>query len=180
MNGSVKQSDTEQQTNTASPSALPADHVTMLGISIADISRLGGIWPPVGTTPRTVTETVCRSAPNAICSTKDGNGISVDDLTNMNPAELRRLCERQDASERMEWKNSGKCFTVTVPLQNARFIESLPSLSDRQKSQLIHELREKRRRMLYAAGNHAEDRRKIGQRLYILTGHTGYLHGYDT
>ena len=180
MNGSVKQSDTGQQTKQGSPSALPADHVTMLGICIADILQAGGTWPPVGTTPRTDTETVCPNAPSVICSTKGGNGISVDDLTSMSPAALRKLCERHNASERMQWKNSGKCFTVTVPLQNARFIESLPSLSDRQKSQLIHELREKRRRMLYVEGNHAENRRKIGQRLYILTGHTGYLHGYDT
>ena len=71
MNGSVKQCDTKQQTTKDLPSAGRADHVTMLGISIADILRQGGIWPPVGTTERTDTATVCPSVPNVICSTKE-------------------------------------------------------------------------------------------------------------
>ena len=177
MNGLAKQSDTGQQTNTGSPSALPADHVTMLGISIADILQAGGTWPPVGTTPRTATVTACHNVPSVICSTKGGNGILVDDLTSMNPAELRRLCERHSASERMNWKNSGKCYSVTVPSDNVKWIANLPSLSDRQKQKLIHDLRNKRRRMLHAANSSTTQRNKVNQQLYILTGHKAYLGG---
>ena len=180
MNGSVKQCDTKQQTTKDLPSAGRAEHVTMLGISIADILRQGGTWPPVGTTERTDSATACPSVPNVICSTKDGNGISVDDLTSLSPAELRRLCERHNASERMNWKNLGKCFTVTVPLQNEKWIKSLPSLSDRQKQKLIHDLRNQRRRMLHAEKSSTTQRIKIGQQLYILTGHTAYLNGNHT
>jgi hypothetical protein len=177
MNGLVKQSDTGQQIAKDMPSALPAEHVTMLGISIADILQAGGTWPPVGTIPRTATGTVCPSAPSVICSTKDGNGISVDDLTSMSPAALRRLCERHNASERMNWKNSGKCYSVTVPSDNVKWIASLPSLSDRQKQKLIHDLRNKRRRMLHAANSSTTQRAKVNQQLYILTGHKAYLGG---
>lgn len=180
MKHSVKPSDTEQQTKTDSPSAGHAAHVTMLGISIADILQAGGTWPPVGTTPTTRTATVCPSAPSVICSTKEGSGVSVNDLTSMSPAALKKLCEQHNASERMQWKNLGKCYSVTLPLYNDKFIERLPSLSDRQKQQMIHDLRNQRRRMLHAEENSAQRRKKIGQQLYMLTGHKAYLYGYDT
>jgi len=170
-------SDTEQQTKPDSQSAGHAQHVTMLGISIADILRAGGTWPPVGTTPTTVTEMHCHSAPDVICTTKAGNGVSVNDLTSMSPAALKRLCEQHNASERMKWKNLGKCWTVTVPVYNEKFIERLPSLTDRQKQQMIYDLRNKRRRMLHAANSSTSQRAKVNQQLYILTGHEAYLSG---
>ena len=173
-------SDTAQQTKPDSPSAGHAQHVTMLGICIADILRLGGTWPPVGTTPTTVTEMHYPSVPDVICTTKDGNGVSVNDLTSMSPAALKKLCEQHNASERMKWENSGKCLTLTVPVYNKKFLERLPYLSDRQKQQMIHDLRNKRRRMLHAANNNAEMRKKVGQQLYMLTGHKAYLYGDDT
>lgn len=171
---------TEQQTKLDSPNAGHAAHVTMLGICIADILQAGGTWPPVGTTPTTVTATPFRSAPDVICTTKADSGVSVNDLTSMSPAALKRLCEQHNASERMKWKNSGKCYSVTVPVYNDKFIERLPSLSDRQKQQMIHDLRNKRRRMLHAANSSATMRAKVGQQLYILTGHKAYLYGNDT
>jgi len=45
-----------------------ADELTILGISTADILRLGGTWPPVGT--KTTSD---RSASPAICTTKDSS-----------------------------------------------------------------------------------------------------------
>ena len=180
MKHSANTSDTEQQTKPDSQSAGHAQHVTMLGICIADILRLGGTWPPVGTTPTTVTAMHYPSAPDVICTTKEGNGVSVNDLTSMSPAALKKLCEQHNASERMKWKNSGKCWTVTVPVYNEKFIERLPSLTDRQKQKMIHELRNKRRRMLHADDNNATMRKKIGQQLYMLTGHRAYIYGDDT
>ena len=180
MKHSANISDTAQQTKPDLQSAGHAQHVTMLGICIADILRLGGTWPPVGTTPTTRTATVCRSVPDVICTTKEGNGVSVNDLTSMSPAALKKLCEQHNASERMKWKNSGKCLTLTVPVYNKKFLERLPYLSDRQKQQMIHDLRNKRRRMLHAANNNAEMRKKVGQQLYMLTGHKAYLYGEDT
>ena len=180
MKHSVSISDTEQQTQPVTPSAGRAEHVTMLGICIADILRQGGTWPPVGTTPTTVTAMPYRSAPDVTCTTKGDSGVSVNDLTSMSPAALKRLCEQHNASERMQWKNSGKCWTVTVPVYNEKFIERLPSLTDRQKQKMIHDLRNKRRRMLHADDNNATMRKKIGQQLYMLTGHRAYIYGDDT
>lgn len=170
----------EQQIQPVTRNAGHAQHVTMLGICIADILRQGGTWPPVGTTPTTVTEMHCHNAPDVTCTTKGGNGVSVNDLTSMSPAALKKLCEQHNASERMKWKNSGKCWTVTVPVYNEKFIERLPSLTDRQKQKMIHELRNKRRRMLHADDNNATMRKKIGQQLYMLTGHKAYIYGDDT
>lgn len=180
MKHSANTSDTEQQTKRDSPSAGHAAHVTMLGICIADILRAGGTWPPVGTTPTTVTEMHYPSVPDVICTTKDGSGVSVNDLTSMRPAALKKLCEQHNARERMKWENSGKCLTLTVPVYNKKFLERLPYLSDRQKQQMIHDLRNKRRRMLHAANNNVEMRKKVGQQLYMLTGHKAYLYGEDT
>ena len=83
MNGSVKQLDTEQQTKTDLQNAGRAERVTMLGIYTQDILHHGGIWPPDGTTERTEPAVSCHNALPAICTTKDGSGISVDDLTKL-------------------------------------------------------------------------------------------------
>lgn len=48
-----------------------ADELTILGISTADILRLGGIWPPVGA--KRIQDP---SAGRAICTTKDSNTFS--------------------------------------------------------------------------------------------------------
>ena len=105
MSGTANTSGTEQQTSTVKPSAGHVDDVTMLGISKQDILRLGGIWPPVGTTQQTVTAMSSVSALPAICTTKGVSGLSVDDLTKLSKDELRRLCEIQNRLERMEWQS---------------------------------------------------------------------------
>ena len=181
MNGLVKQSDTEQQTQMDGPSVTHVtdpNHITMLGISIADILQAGGTWPPVGTIQRTEPVTVNRSAPDVISLTKGGNGCSVKDLTNMNAAELKKLCEMQDARDRMEWRNSEHWLSVTSLKHNGNWLARLPSLSDQQREQLTYELREKRRQMLASkTTNHA--RARIAFRLYALTGCRAYINAHD-
>lgn len=181
MNGLVKQSDTEQQTQKDGPSVTHVTdpkHITMLGTSIADILQAGGIWPPVGTTQKTEPVTASRSAPDVIYSTKGGNGCSVEDLTNMNAAELKKLCEMQDARDRMVWTNSEHWLSVTSLKHNGNWLARLPSLSDQQREKLIYELREKRRQMLASkTTNHS--RARIAYRLYALTGCTAYVYGED-
>ena len=182
MNGSVKQSDTEQQTKTDLQNAGRAEHVTMLGISRQDILRHGGIWPPDGTTERTEPATSCRSALPAICTTKDGNGISVDDLTKLSAVELKRLCELRNARDRMEWRNSGNSLTVTKSKRTPSWQQSLPSLTDQQREKLIHELREERRKLLHKVKTDSYDYlklRKIGMQLYAVTGYLPYINAMD-
>ena len=183
MNGLVKQSDTEQQTKTDLQNAGPAEHVTMLGISTQDILHLGGIWPPVGTTERTEPATSCRSALPAICTTKDGSGISVDDLTRLSADELKRLCELRNARNRMEWKNSGNYLSDTRWKLPPIWYRNLPSLTDQQREKFIHELREERRKLLLKVNYDSWDTnrlRRIGFKLYVLTGHLAYVHANDT
>ena len=174
MSGTAKRSDTEQQTKTDMPSAIPATHVTMLGISIADILQAGGTWPPDGTTQRTASVTQPRNAWPAICTTKDGNGISVKDLTALNPDELRTLCERHSARESMAWKNLGNCANVTDERLNNSLHKRLRSLTDQQREARIHQLRDERTRLLNDKRNNGSQRVTVGDQLYILTGHLGY------
>ena len=105
MSGSANISVTERQTSTVKQSAGHAESVTMLGISKLDILRLGGIWPPVGTTQRTDTGTSSVNALPVICTTKGVSGLSVDDLTKLSKDELKRLCEIQNRLDRMEWQS---------------------------------------------------------------------------
>ena len=174
MSGTAKRSDTEQQTPKASPSALPATHVTMLGISIADILQAGGIWPPGGTTQRTESETQPRSALPAICTTKDGNGISVQDLTALSLEELRKSCGSQNARESMRWKSLENCANVTDERLNNTLHKRLRSLTDQQKEEKIQELRDERLRLFNDKANNESRRTSVGDQLYLLTGHLGY------
>ena len=183
MNGFANTSDTEQQTSTVKLNATPAESVTMLGISKRDILRLGGIWPPVGTTQQTVTAISNVNALPAICTTKDGSGISVDDLTKLSAVELKRLCELRNARDRMEWRNSGNSLTVTKSKRTPNWQQSLPSLTDQQREKLIHELRDERRKLLLKVNYDSWDTnrlRRIGFKLYVLTGHLAYVHANDT
>ncbi len=174
MSGTAKRSDTEQQTPKASPSALPATHVTMLGISIADILQAGGTWPPVGTTQRTESETQPRNVLPAICTIRGGNGISVKDLTALSVDELRRLCERQSARVNMRWKSLENCANVTDERLNNTLHKHLRSLTDQQREAKIHELRQERIRLFSEKRNNESKRTAVGDQLFLLTGHEGY------
>ena len=174
MSGIAKRSDTAQQTKTVTPNALPATHVTMLGISIADILQAGGTWPPVGTIQPTELATQPRSALPAICTTKDGNGISVKDLTALSKDDLRTLCERHSARESMAWKNLDNCANVTDERLNNTLHERLRSLTDQQREARIHDLRQERLKLMHDKANNDARRRVVGDQLYVLTGYLGY------
>ena len=174
MSGTAKRSDTEQQTAQDLPNALPVTHVTTLGISIADILQAGGTWPPVGTIQPTASVTQPLSALPAICTTKDGNGISVKDLTALNQDELRKLCERQSARESMAWKTLDNCANVTDERLNDTLHARLRSLTDQQREAKIQELRDERIRLFNEKANNETKRTSIGDQLYLLTGHLGY------
>ena len=172
MNGSANTSDTEQQTSSVKQSVTPVASVTMLGISKQDILRLGGIWPPVGTTQRTDTGTSNVNAWPAICTTKGVSGLSVDDLTKLSKAELKRLCEIQDRLDRMEWQSCDSSPIITN--QNARdsFWRNLPSMSEEIKQKHITELRGERRRILHAkhTSHYTAQMTRVNRKLYALTG----------
>ena len=174
MSGTAKRSDTEQQTAQDLPNALPATHVSTLGISIAGILQAGGTWPPVGTIQPTASVTQPRNALPAICTTKDGNGISVNELTALSAAELRTLCERHSARESMAWKNLDNCANVTDERLNNSLHERLRSLTDQQREARIHDLRDERLRLFNDAKYNDARRRVVGDELYVLTGHLGY------
>ena len=174
MSGFPNALDTEQQTAQDSPNVLPATHVTMLGISIADILQAGGTWPPVGTTQRTASVTQPRSALPAICTTKGGNGISVKDLTALSPDELRKLCESHSARVSMRWKSLDNCANVTDERLNNTLHKRLRSLTDQQREAKIQELRDERLRLFNEKVNNESKRTSVGDQLYLLTGHLGY------
>ncbi len=176
MSGTAKRSDTEQQTPKDTPNASLVTHVTMLGISIAGILQAGGTWPPVGTTQRTASVTQPRSALPAICTTKDGNGISVQDLTALSPDELRKLCESHSARVSMRWKSLDNCANVTDERLNDTLHKHLRSLTDQQREARIQELRDERIRLLNDKRNNGDRRVTVGDQLYVLTGHLGYKH----
>ena len=174
MSGTARRSDTEQQTAQDLPNALPVTHVSTLGISIAGILQAGGTWPPVGTIQPTASVTQPRNVLPAICTTKDGNGISVKELTALSADELRRLCERHSARESMAWKNLDNCANVTDERLNNSLHERLRSLTDQQREARIHELRQERLRLFNEKVNNESKRTSVGDQLYILTGHRGY------
>jgi len=182
MNGSANTSDTERQTSTVKQSATHAESVTMLGISKRDILRLGGIWPPVGTTQRTDTETSNASALPAICTTKGVSGLSVDDLTKLSKAELRRLCEIQNRLDRMEWQSFDSLPTITKHKSRDSFWRNLPSMSEEIKQKHITELRGERRKILLAdhTTQYTSRMRRVEERLYALTGNIIYAYANDT
>jgi len=182
MSGSVNTSATERQTSTAKPSAGHADDVTMLGICKRDILRLGGIWPPVGTTQRTDTGTSSVSALPAICTTKGVSGLSVDDLTKLSGDELRRLCEMQNRLDRMESQSCVSSPITTRDKCRDSFWRNLPSMSEEIKQQHITALRDERRRILLAdhTNQYSSRMRKVEEKLYALTGNIIYAYANDT
>jgi len=182
MNGSANTSDTEQQTSTVKLNATPAESVTMLGISKQDILRLGGIWPPVGTTQRTDTGTSSVSALPAICTTKGVSGLSVDDLTKLSKDELRRLCEIQNRLDRMEWQSCVSLQITTNQKRKDSFWRNLPSMSEEIKQRHITELRDARRRILLAdhTTQYTARMRKVEEKLFALTGNLIYAYANDS
>ena len=182
MSGSANTSDTEQQTSTVKPSAGHADDVTMLGISKRDILRLGGTWPPDGTTQRTDTGTVFHNALPAICMNRGVSGLSVDDLTKLSQAELRRLCEIQNRLDRMEWQSYDSSPITTREKSRDSFWRNLPSMSEEIKQQHINELRGERRRILLAphTSQYTSQMRKVEEKLYALTGNIIYAYANDS
>ena len=182
MNGSANTSDTERQTSTVKPSATHAESVTMLGISKQDILRLGGIWPPVGTTQRTDTATFNASALPAICTTKGVSGLSVDDLTKLSKDELKRLCDVQNRLDRMEWQSCDSSPIITNPSARDSFWRNLPSMSEEIKQRHITELRDARRRILLAdhTTQYTARMRRVNEKLYALTGNIIYAYADDT
>ena len=182
MNGSVNTSDTERQTSTVKPSATPAESVTMLGISKQDILRLGGIWPPVGTTQRTDTGTSNVNAWPVICTTKGVSGLSVDDLTKLSKDELRRLCEIQNRLDRMAWQSCVSSPITTRQKSNDSFWRNLPSMSEEIKQQHINELRDARRKLLLAdhTTQYTARMRRVEEKLYALTGNLIYAYANDS
>ena len=182
MSGLANTSDTGQQTSTVKPNAGHAESVTMLGISKRDILRLGGIWPPVGTTQRTDTATSNASALPAICTTKGVSGLSVDDLTKLSKDELRRLCEIQNRLDRMEWQSCDSSPIITNPSARDSFWRNLPSMSEEIKQQHITELRGERRRILAAehTNHYSAQISRVNRKLYALTGLIIYADADDT
>ena len=164
------------------PSAGHADDVTMLGISKRDILRLGGIWPPDGTTQRTDTGTSSVNALPAICTTKGVSGLSVDDLTKLSKAELKRSCEIQNRLDRMEWQSCVSSPIITRHKSRDSFWRNLPSMSEEIKQKHITELRGARWRILLAdhTTQYAARMRKVDEKLYALTGNIIYAHANDT
>lgn len=182
MSGSANISATERQTSTVKPSATHAESVTMLGVSKQDILRLGGIWPPVGTTQRTDTGTSSASVLPAICTTKGVSGLSVDDLTKLSKDELRRLCDLQNRLDRMEWQSCDSSPIITNPSARDSFWRNLPSMSEEIKQQHITELRGERRRILAAehTNHYSAQISRVNRKLYALTGLIIYADADDT
>ena len=182
MSGLANISDTERQTSTVKPSATHAESVTMLGVSKQDILRLGGIWPPVGTTQRTDTGTFNVNAWPAICTTKGVNGLSVDDLTKLSKAELKRLCEIQNRLDRMVWQSCVSSPITTRHKWKGSFWTNLPSMSEEIKQKHINELRDARRRLLLDdhTTQYTARMRRVNEKLYALTGNIIYAYADDT
>ena len=177
MSGIAKRSDTEQQTPKDMPNALPVTHVTMLDISIADILQAGGTWPPDGTTQRTVLETHNRNALPAICTTKDGSGISVKDLTALSVAELKRLCDAQKINDRIDSQSLETCTIDISERLPASAIKRLQSYNGQQRRKRINKLRRWLDRLYHEHNTKSQSinqRKAYRDELYILTG----IHGY--
>lgn len=182
MSGSANTYATERQTSLAKQSVTPVASVTMLGICKQDILRLGGIWPPVGTTQRTDTGTSSVNALPAICTTKGVSGLSVDDLTKLSKAELKRLCEIQNRLDRMEWQSCVNSPITTREKSKDSFWRNLPSMSEEIKQRHITELRDERRRILLAdhTTQYTARMRRVNEKLYALTGNIIYAYADDT
>lgn len=177
MSGTVKQSDTEQQTPTGLPNASPVTHVSTLGISIAAILQAGGTWPPVGTTQPTESVTQPRSALPAICTTKDGSGISVKDLTALSVDELKRLCNLQRINEVIPLQNLEDCSIDISERLTPCAMQRLQSYDDQQKRRRVNKLRRKLDVLYHEHNSKSQSifiRKAYRDELYLLTG----MHGY--
>ena len=182
MSGLANTSAIEQQTSTEKPNAGHAESVTMLGISKQDILRLGGIWPPDGTTPKTAMGTSNVNALPAICTTRGVSGLSVDDLTKLSKDELRRLCEIQNRLDRMASQSCDSSPITTRRRRKDSFWRNLPSMSEEIKQRHITALREERRRILLAdhTTQYTARMRRVEEKLYALTGNIIYAYANDT
>jgi len=182
MSGLANTYATERQTSLVKQSAGHVDDVTMLGICKRDILRLGGTWPPVGTTQLTDTETSSVSALPAICTTKGVSGLSVDDLTKLSKAGLKRLCEIQNRLERMESQSCDSSPITTRHKSRDSFWRNLPSMSEEIKQRHITELRDARRKLLLAdhTTQYTARMRRVEAKLYALTGNIIYAYANDT
>ena len=177
MSGFRNALDTEQQTAQDLPNALPVTHVTMLGISIAGILQAGGTWPPVGTTQPTESVTQPRNALPAICTTKDGSGISVNELTALSAEELQRLCDSQKITDRIQLQNLENCTIDIKERLTTSAMKRLQSYDDQQKLNRIRKIRRKLEELYKQHNSKSQSifiRKAYRDELYILTGYHGY------
>ena len=146
--------------------ASPAENVTILGISTADISRLGGTWPPDGT--RTI---AARSVPPATSTIKGANSLSEEDLMQKRRERLQEYLST--ASSRppsaptrfLHWPPASKKRTPVWSV-------ALTSVLTEQDIERVNELRPLRLKAL-TEGNKAAFR-AYSNELYALTGKHGY------
>lgn len=169
---SVGGSDTVTQMAKEKPSALPAENMTILGICIADILSLGGVWQPVGT--KTIAD---RNARAATSTTKDDNTcsgsrstqsepdwleLSMIELTRRNGGPLRSLSnwnENLQASQR-PWSSAWR-----------------DQLNEKDATRM-KQLRKERTKALYMAvdthSKHWARVRYYSRELHAITNHYGY------
>jgi hypothetical protein len=118
----------------------------------------------------------------AICTNKGDSGISVDDLTKLSKAELRRLCEIQDRLERTGLRSYDSSLIITRNKPRDSFWRNLPSMSEQIKQQHINELRDARRRLMLNdhTTSYTRRMRNVEEKLYALTGDLIYAYANDS
>lgn len=158
--------DTAPSMNTVVRSATPVASETILGICIADILRLGGIWPPVG-----VKTIHASSVSPATSCDKASNTDSDVDWTLRTRAYLTAYSSRPNAKSATQSPILNGSPTPTHNVLRDSSSDARPYLTP-EDAQRVAYLRKARRRALEGAWYAAA--KAYQKELYELTGHYGY------
>lgn len=154
---------------TDKPSATRAAKKTILGLSIADISSLGGIWPPDGT--KTTAE---YNAPPATSSARASSTDSGVDWILRTKAWLTECYGSPSGSGHTRLPSSNNSPVCTESAVQSTSSGQRPWLTPQDVERVAY-LRKARRKAM--AANRFRAARAYSLELYELTHHHGYYFG---
>lgn len=161
----------KQQTDTATPGALPAESRTTSPTCSADISPLDAFGLPAG-----IRTTAAYSAFPATFTERENSGF-LDAVSKVNSREeLIRLCSERDTLERTRWQSWWRWHECLKRVQEFSPVASEWYIRPEDQDEL-QELRSRRLELLTKYGDYKDKSTyewhmsKVLVRLYEITGH---------
>jgi len=160
-------SDTALPTEMEKRGAGRAEELTMLGISTADILRLGGTWPPVG-----AKRTHAPSVPNAICTDRESSTYSGPSSTTRGKDSPTTLCAEHDREVQSTRSNYFEQEQDCWPSGTSGWSKQSMHGMSAHTLKTIQQLRRLRHIALERKDDKAANKAKLA--LWELTGKPGY------